>query len=105
MWSPEAGKLWTPSRPPGLKNRSYRLICLDIMIPEMDGQAVLKEIRSLEASEGILDGCGVKVIMTSSLRDGKNVMTAFRELCDGYLIKPFDRGNLLEQLRKFRLIL
>ena len=86
------------------EERPYRLICLDIMIPEMDGQAVLKEVRSMEAAEMILDGRGVKVIMTSSLTDGHNVMTAFRELCDGYLVKPFDRAKLLEQLRRFRLI-
>lgn len=86
------------------EDRPFRLVCLDIMLPEMDGQAVLKGIRSIEADEGILDGRGVKVIMTSSLKDGTNVMTAFRELCDGYLVKPFDRGNLLDQLRKFRLI-
>jgi two-component system chemotaxis response regulator CheY len=82
----------------------YDLICLDIMMPEMDGQTVLKEIRALEKDAGIPEGDGVKILMTTSLKDGKNVMTAFRELCDAYLVKPVDRAKLLESLHKFRLI-
>jgi two-component system, chemotaxis family, chemotaxis protein CheY len=82
----------------------YDLICLDIMMPEMDGQNVLKEIRALEKDAGIPEGDGVKILMTTSLKDGKNVMTAFREFCDAYLVKPVDRAKLLESLHKFRLI-
>jgi two-component system chemotaxis response regulator CheY len=82
----------------------YDLICLDIMMPEMDGQTVLKEIRALEKDAGIPEGDGVKILMTTSLKDGKNVMTAFREFCDAYLVKPVDRAKLLESLHKFRLI-
>jgi two-component system chemotaxis response regulator CheY len=31
----------------------YQLTCLDIMMPEMDGQSVLKGIRALEEARGI----------------------------------------------------
>jgi two-component system chemotaxis response regulator CheY len=86
------------------EGRSYDLICLDIMMPEMDGQTVLKEIRALEKDAGIPEGDGVKILMTTALKDGKNVMTAFRELCDAYLTKPIDRAKLLESLRKVVLV-
>jgi two-component system, chemotaxis family, chemotaxis protein CheY len=84
--------------------RRFKLVCLDIMIPELDGQEVLRAIRAMEREKGILDGHGVKVIMTSALKDGDNVMTAFRELCDAYLVKPFDKTKLIEHLRTFQLI-
>jgi two-component system, chemotaxis family, chemotaxis protein CheY len=82
----------------------YDLMCLDIMMPKMDGQHALKEIRRLEDEGGILVGRGVKVIMTTALEDKDNVLTAFRELCDAYLVKPISKQKLLEQLRAFGLI-
>jgi two-component system chemotaxis response regulator CheY len=42
------------------EDRRYDLICLDIMMPDVDGQVVLKGIRSMEESEGVLLGDGVK---------------------------------------------
>ena len=51
-----------------LKARKYYdLICLDIMMPEMDGQTALKEIRDLEVASGILITDCAKVIMTTAL--------------------------------------
>ena len=79
----------------------YELICLDIMMPETDGQAVLHAIRKSEAANGVRMGEGVKVLMTTALKDSSNVLTAFREQGDGYLLKPFDRSKLEEQLKGF----
>jgi two-component system chemotaxis response regulator CheY len=78
----------------------YGLVCLDIMMPEMDGQEVLKEIRALEEARDIPTGAGAKVIMTTALKDRGSVMTAFREQCDAYLVKPIDRDRLLGHLRE-----
>jgi two-component system chemotaxis response regulator CheY len=81
----------------------YGLVCLDIMMPEMDGQEVLKEIRGLEEAAGISLGQGTKIIMTTALKDRVNVMTAFREQCDAYLAKPIDRQKLVGCLKDFGL--
>jgi two-component system chemotaxis response regulator CheY len=86
------------------KRRPYDLVCLDIMMPEMDGQSVLREIRTIEEGAGIRTGRGAKILMTTALKDPKNVMTAFRELCDGYLVKPIDKTKLLKYLREFGLV-
>jgi two-component system, chemotaxis family, chemotaxis protein CheY len=82
----------------------YDLICLDIMMPELDGQKVLREVRRLEAEAGIGVGEGARVIMTTALGDSKNVMAAFREQCDAYLVKPIDVGKLYGHLRSFGLV-
>lgn len=82
----------------------YDLICLDIMMPRMNGQKALKEIRRLEKEHGIPDGRGTKVIMTTALSDHKNIMAAFREQCDSYLVKPVKKADLVEKLKELELI-
>jgi two-component system chemotaxis response regulator CheY len=82
----------------------YDLICLDIMMPKMDGQEVLKRIRTMEENEGINIGEGVKIIMTTALNDKYNVLTAYNEQCDAYFVKPISRYSLLVQLMEFGLI-
>ena len=59
----------------------YDVICLDIMMPEINGQEVLQEIRAIEKAKNILGDNSVKIIMTTALDDSENVKTAFREQC------------------------
>lgn len=86
------------------ENAPYDLICLDIMMPEMDGQQVLKEIRRIEEDSGLSGLAGVKVVMTTALGDFQSIMTAFREQCEAYLMKPIDRASLVEKLHQFGLL-
>lgn len=78
----------------------YNLICLDIMMPEMDGQEVLKEIRRIENKLEIAGSKKVKVIMTTALDDFDNIKAAFEEKCDAYLVKPINKDKFLDALRK-----
>lgn len=83
------------------RQERYDLICLDISMPEMDGQAVLKAIRKKEEEDGVVGG--VKIVMTTALGDKDNVMAAFREQCDAYLVKPVEKPKLLDQLKEIGL--
>ncbi len=87
-----------------MADAAYDLICLDIMMPEMDGQAVVKAIREMEETQGVSPAHGVKIIMTTALEDPKSVVQAFKSLCDYYLIKPIDKGKLLGCIRSMGLI-
>jgi len=85
-------------------NEPYNLVCLDIMMPEMDGQQALKEIRALEATAGI-DGLNrVRIVMTTALDDYDAVMKALLGKCDHFITKPIRREKLVEVLRKLALI-
>lgn len=82
----------------------YNLICLDIMMPEMDGQAALMAIRAQEEAHGVVPIKGARVVMTTALGDYKNILTSFKGQCDVYLTKPVDKAKLLDELRKLKLI-
>jgi two-component system, chemotaxis family, chemotaxis protein CheY len=88
-----------------LENRQpYDLICMDIMMPEMDGQTAVREIRAVEEAGGTLSTNGVKIIMTTALDDVKNVVESFQALCDAYLFKPIDSEMLLVRIRELDLV-
>jgi two-component system chemotaxis response regulator CheY len=81
----------------------YDLVCLDIMMPGMDGQAVLKEIRALEESQTSYRNKRVIIFMTTALSDRDNVLMA-GSLCDAYLVKPISFKVLSDRLTKVGLI-
>jgi len=86
-----------------LSGDRYDLVCLDIMMPGMDGQETLKRLRALEAEQGIGDGERARVIMTTALEDHDNVMAAFTNACDGYVVKPIEKRKFLETLQEIGL--
>ena len=81
--------------------KNYDLITLDIMMPEMSGQEVLKRIRRIEEEQGLV---AAKIVMTTALKDVDNVMTAFKSQCEGYLVKPIESEKLRGLLRALNLL-
>jgi len=82
----------------------FDLICMDIMMPEMDGQEALGHIRALEESDGTPPGAGVKIIMVTAVPDMKVMAASFKLGCDAYLRKPVDTGELMRYLKSFGLV-
>ena len=85
-------------------NEPYDLICLDIMMPHIDGLKVLESIRSIEKKKNINEADQVKVIMTTALNDKQTVMNAYGLGCVGFAWKPIDLVKLQEVLVDLGLI-
>ncbi len=82
----------------------YDLICLDIMMPKIDGVRVLKAIRDYETTNGVLPEKRVKVIMTTALQESLMVQKSFEIGCDAYASKPIDIEKFVEVMQKLKLI-
>jgi two-component system chemotaxis response regulator CheY len=82
----------------------YNLVCLDIMMPELDGIKTLKAIRDIEKQHEVNDTACAKIIMTTALNDTDTVYGAFENGCEVYAAKPIDLVRLEEVLRKLDLI-
>jgi two-component system chemotaxis response regulator CheY len=82
----------------------FDLICLDIMMPKLDGKKVLQAIRDYEKEHSILTEESVKVIMTTALNDKKTVLESYDLGCEAYAWKPLDIHKIKEVLVNLGLI-
>lgn len=83
------------------EGEAYDVITLDIMMPNMDGQDALREIRQIEKEHGVTAEKAVKVLMLTGLDDSKEVHDAFF-LGDAtsYIVKPIRKQLLLDEIAK-----
>lgn len=86
------------------ENQHYDLICLDIMMPKVDGVKVLKYIKDLETQKGLLPEKRSKIIMTTALAETQIVQKAMELGCDAYASKPINTEKFIEVLKKLGLI-
>ncbi|MBQ2450357.1 MAG: response regulator [Lachnospiraceae bacterium] len=86
------------------EDKPYDLICLDVMMPVMDGYQALKSIRKIEKEHGISEDDMAKIIMTTALNEEKNVKKAFELGCTVYCAKPIDMAKLKSTLEMLELI-
>lgn len=86
------------------ENQGYELICLDIMMPVMDGYQALEAIRDIEDKYNIPEEKRAKIIMTTALNEGRNVTKAFGLGCNAYAGKPINQKKFSNILKKLELI-
>jgi two-component system response regulator VanR len=72
-----------------LYENRYQLVILDIMLPGMGGQELLKELRKLS---------DVPVLMMTALSGDVHEVNAFDNLADDYITKPFSMLVLLKRV-------
>lgn len=82
----------------------YNLVCMDILMPNMNGQQALREMREVEREKGVEPKDAAKVIMISGLDDDQELHDAFF-LGDAtaYIVKPIRRSVLLEEIKSLGL--
>jgi len=86
------------------EGKPYDLLCLDIMMPKIDGLKVLRFIREKEKDKGLEPNQYCKIIMTTALNETNYVYSAFESGCEGYAAKPLDTNKLIEVMAKLGLI-
>lgn len=82
----------------------FDLICLDINLPEINGLEVLKNIRAGEKLNHIPVKNRAKIVMVSSTNDANIVVKAINLGCNGYIVKPFSKDKIVNELKKLGLI-
>ncbi len=75
-----------------LMNKSFDLILLDVMMPNMDGWDTLKAIRNNKKTQYI------PVIMITAVSEDQKVVSGLKIGADDYIVKPFILPNLLARV-------
>lgn len=89
----------------GIKDKTpYDLLCLDIMMPKVDGLKVLKVIRGLEEQYKISNEKRLKIIMMTAIADLDYIDQAFEMGCDAYASKPIDTNKIIEVMKSLGLV-
>lgn len=87
------------------ENEPYDLICMDIMMPEMDGIESLKNIQQKIKELNISLQNEPKIIMITALDTPKEVVEAYyRGGCTYYLTKPINKAKIILLLQDLRLV-
>lgn len=82
----------------------YDLVCLDIMMPDVDGLKALKIIREIETERQVPADKKARIIMTTALNDVANIQTAFSGGSEGYAVKPLNTKKIVEVMKRLKLI-
>jgi len=82
------------------ENEPFGLICLDIMMPKLDGFSVLKAIREFEKQKSITVDHYAKIIMTTALNDLQTVNKVNEAGCEGFVWKPIELTRFNQVLVK-----
>ena len=70
-------------------DKTYHLVILDIMLPGMNGQELLKEFRKISDAP---------VLIMTALDDDDSQLRAFNNLADDYVTKPFTMQILVKRV-------
>lgn len=70
------------------------LVLLDVMLPFADGFFLVRYIRNKPQWQG------VPIIMLTSQSQEKDIVTAFQDGANDYLVKPFQPAELISRVRR-----
>jgi two-component system chemotaxis response regulator CheY len=83
----------------------YRLLCVDVIMPEMNGLALVRRIRDIEKSHPVFTDFHTSVFVISASDSAWDKADFLLDnLCDDYIVKPFSRSDLMAKLYALKLI-
>jgi two-component system chemotaxis response regulator CheY len=83
-------------------HKSYDLVCMDLRMPQMDGQEAILKIRKQEAISGVSKPA--RIIVTTIHNDMEDITKALLGRCNAYLVKPIEIAKLKKELKTLGLI-
>jgi putative nucleotidyltransferase with HDIG domain len=84
--------------------RPYDLITLDVSMPKMDGRQLLRLFRQKEKALKIGKDEQSKIIMVTSRMTASTIKECIKLGCNGYILKPVNKYQLLFNLGRIGLI-
>jgi two-component system chemotaxis response regulator CheY len=83
------------------EKKPFTAVFMDILMPDMDGNRVVRELRALENALGIPESGRFKLVMISVCTDTKNVSESFfGGMAHAFIPKPLRVDVLLRELKK-----
>lgn len=76
----------------------FNLIFLDVMMPEIDGEKVLANIREIEQNRNVHIHHRVKIIMVTAHSDEALIKRCVQSGCNDYIVKPFKKDTAIKKL-------
>lgn len=73
------------------QSNSYDLVILDLMLPGIDGQTLLRRLRT--------GGSNFPILVLTARDDKETVVQVLNEGADDYVSKPFDLGELIARAK------
>ena len=78
----------------GLEEQKPDLIILDVMMPQMDGLEVLRQLK------GVPETSSIPVIMLTALDSYDEILASYKSGADLYITKPFTRAQLMTGINR-----
>jgi diguanylate cyclase (GGDEF)-like protein/PAS domain S-box-containing protein len=75
--------------------RKPTIVISDIVMPEMDGYELCRQLKSSAQTQGI------PIILVTALADARDVVHGLASGADNFIVKPFDEKYLMSRIRYF----
>ena len=85
------------------RDAPFDLIILDLFLPDLHGDAILKEIRAFESERGLLDARSRSIVLINTASTDLNQMRqSLEQEPDGYLIKPIRVELIVDKVAELK---
>lgn len=85
-------------------NEPFDLVCMDIMMPNLDGRQAVAQIRKIEKQHGISENEKAKIIMTTCVDEEEDIRLAYHYGCNAYMVKPIYQQSLMAEMGKLGIL-